>query len=119
LHWGWNAHDARRDLPYDIVVDIGEGRICRVQVKGRSKATRGRWEYRVSRGNWRSATGTYAYTSVDYDVSAFVALSLERVIFVPGIHPSFRASTADFLRPDGELQSWDRAIKIFNRKPMH
>ena len=70
LNWGWDAHDARRDLPYDIVVDVGEGRICRLQVKGRTKAVRGRWDYRVTRGNWRSATGTYAYTSADYDVSA-------------------------------------------------
>jgi hypothetical protein len=29
------------------------------------------------------ATGTYAYTDADYDVSAFVALSLEKVIFRP------------------------------------
>ncbi len=64
LSWGYDAHDARRDLPYDIVVDLG-GRICRVQVKGRSHGTRGRWDYRVTRGNWRSATGTYAYTKAD------------------------------------------------------
>lgn len=71
------------------------------------------------RGNWRSATGTYGYTDADYDVSAFVALSLERVIFVPGIHPTFRASTSDFLRANGEAQSWDRAKQVFTRKPLH
>ena len=32
LKWGFDAHDARRDLPYDVVVDVGDGRICRVQV---------------------------------------------------------------------------------------
>jgi hypothetical protein len=116
LNWGFDAHDARRDLPYDIVVDVGDGRICRVQVKGRRNATRGRWNYRATRGNWRSATGTYAYTEADYDVSAFVALSLERVIFLPGIHPTFRASTADFLRTDGEAQSWERALQVFKHK---
>ena len=57
LNWGFNAHDARRDLAYDVVVDLG-GRLCRVQVKGRSRAVNGRWDYRAIRGNWRSATGT-------------------------------------------------------------
>ena len=90
LKWGYDAHDARRDLPYDVVVDIGDGRICRVQVKGRRHADRAAWGFRAIRGNWRSATGTYAYTEADYDVSAFVALSLEKVIFVPGVHSAFR-----------------------------
>jgi hypothetical protein len=117
LSWGPDAHDTRRDLPYDLVVDLGR-RICRVQVKGRSKPKRGRWDFRATRGNWRSATGTYAYTESDYDVSAFVALSLEKVVFLPGIHATFRASTSDFLRTDGEVQSWDRALRVFKRKPL-
>jgi hypothetical protein len=36
LSWGYDAHDARRDLPYDVLVDLGPGRICRLQVKCRS-----------------------------------------------------------------------------------
>lgn len=116
LKWGHDAHDARRDLPYDIVVDTGDGRICRVQVKGRRQADRGTWSFRAIRGNWRSATGTYAYTQSDYDVSAFVALSLERVLFLPGVHASFRATTADFLREDAEAQSWARALQAFKQK---
>jgi hypothetical protein len=76
LKWGFDAHDARRDLPYDVVVDTGDGRLCRVQVKGRRRATNGVWSFRALRGNWRSATGTYAYGDADYDVSAFMALSL-------------------------------------------
>jgi hypothetical protein len=86
-------------------------------VKGRSHARRGRWDFRATRGNWRSATGTYAYTDMDYDVAAFVALSLEKVIFLSGIHASFRASTSDFLRTDSEAQSWDWALQVFKRKP--
>ena len=38
LSWGFDAHDARRDLPYDVLVDLGPGRICRLQVKCRSHA---------------------------------------------------------------------------------
>ena len=51
-------------------------------------------------------------------MSAFVALSLERVIFVPGIHAAFRASTSDFLRTGSEAQSWDRSLQVFKRKPL-
>jgi hypothetical protein len=116
LKWGYDAHDARRDLPYDVVVDLGDGRICRVQVKGRRQADCSSWSFRAVRGNWRSATGTYAYTDADYDISAFVALSLEKVLFLPGVHASFRATTADFLRDDAEVQSWARALQMF--KPL-
>lgn len=116
LKWGFDAHDARRDLPYDVVVDVGDGRICRIQVKGRRCADKGIWHYRAIRGNWRSATGTYAYTEADYDVSAFVALSLEKVIFLPGVHAAFRATTADFLREEAEEESWRRGLESFRTR---
>jgi hypothetical protein len=69
LSWGYDAHGARRDLPYDIFVDLGSGRICRLQVKCRSHAKNDRWTYHAIRGNWRSATGTYNYEAGDYDAS--------------------------------------------------
>lgn len=69
LSWGYDAHDARRDLPYDVLVDFGPGRICRLQVKCRSHPKNDRWSYRVMRGNWRSATGTYGYETGDYDAA--------------------------------------------------
>ena len=116
LKLGYDAHDARRDAPYDVAVDLRDGRVCRVQVKGRDHAHKSKWDFRFTRGNWRSATGTYAYSDADYDITACVALSIERVIFFPGVHSAIRLSTADFLRPDGEAQSWDRPLKVFKRK---
>jgi hypothetical protein len=116
LKWGYDAHDARRDLPYDVVVDVGNGRICRVQVKGRGRASNGAWSFRAQRGNWRSATGTYAYTEADFDVSAFVALSIEKVLFITGILPTFKATTADFLRAGAEQESWGRALQAYQTK---
>ena len=47
LKAGFDAHGARRDAPYDIGVDLGNGRYCRVQVKGRERAHYGKLE----RGN--------------------------------------------------------------------
>jgi PD-(D/E)XK endonuclease len=116
LKAGFDAHGARRDAPYDVSVDLGEGRYCRVQVKGRERAHRGKWDFRFVRGNPRTGAGTYAYTATDFDITACVCLSLERVAFFPGVQASIRLSTADFLRPDGEIESWTRALNIFNRQ---
>lgn len=118
LKFGYDAHDARRDAPYDVGVDLRDGRIPRIQVKGHQQARNGRWDYQFIRGNWRSATGTYAYTDTDYDVTACVALSIERVLFFPGVHSSIRLRTADFLRPNAEAESWEQALRVFKRKPL-
>jgi len=116
LKAGFEAHDARRDAPYDVGVDLGKGHICRIQVKGRERAHRGKWDFRFVRGNPRTGAGAYAYTVADFDISACVSLSLERVAFFPGVHASIRLSTADFLRPDSEIESWTRALNVFNRQ---
>src|SRR5262249_45055345 len=111
LSWGYDAHDARRDLPYDVLVDLGPNRICRLQVKCRSHAQNDRWTYRIIRGNWRSATGTYDYAVGDFDAAVFFALSLEKAIFVPGIVRSAHFRTNDFMRPGAEFESWMGVVR--------
>ena len=54
----------------------------------------------------------YDYADTDFDIAAFVALSLDRVLFVPGVVASFSARTPDFLRAGAEYQSWARAIAV-------
>ncbi len=115
LKAGFDAHGARRDAAYDVGVDFGNGRYCRIQVKGRDRAQRGKWSFRFVRGNPRTGAGTYAYTDNDFDITAVVALPLERVLFFAGVHHSIRLTTADFLRSDAEVQSWTRALNVFNR----
>ena len=39
----YDAHNSRRDAAYDVVVDLHDGRVLRIQVKSCSKAVRGRW----------------------------------------------------------------------------
>jgi hypothetical protein len=117
LKAGFDAHGARRDASYDVGVDLGNGRYCRIQVKGRDRVDRsGKWGFRFVRGNPRTGNGTYAYAADDFDITACVALSLESVLFFPGVHASIRLSTADFKRPGGESDSWARALNVFNRK---
>src|SRR5450631_3732394 len=111
LSWGYDAHGARRDMPYDVFVDLGSGRICRLQVKCRSYATNDRWTYHAMRGNWRSATGTYNYEAGDYDASVFFALSLEKAIFRPGIVTYANFRTAEFLRTGAEIEGWMSVVR--------
>lgn len=115
LNWGFDAHDARRDLPYDLIVDL-DGTVCRLQVKCRSQAVDGRWPFRATRGNWRSATGTYAYAPSDYDISVLVALSLEKALFLPGVLSQVTLRTEDFIRQNAEYTSWIEALRVFTAK---
>ena len=93
-----------------MLVDLGTGRICRLQVKCRSHPQNDRWTYRILRGSWRSATGTYSYEAGDYDAAVFFALSLEKAIFVPGIVQYANFRTEEFLRSGAEVESWMRVV---------
>jgi hypothetical protein len=118
LKWGYAAHWMRRDAAYDLVVDLMAGRICRVQVKAIERSRKGKWNFRLVRGNPRTGNGSRPYLEHEYDITAFFALSLESVIFLPGVHSRARFSNADFRHPGGDIQSWERALKVFTRKPL-
>lgn len=110
--WGFDAHDAPPDAAYDVIVDYKQ-RVLRLQVKTRSSPSGSAWTYRVQRGNWRSATGTYSYQEGDYDVFVAVANSIERVLFVPKIVHAVSFRTNQFLESDADRLSWIRALKAF------
>lgn len=114
---GYDAYLARRDAPYDIAVDLGDGLVRRVQVKSQGKAVKGRWHYSYMRGNPRTGGGSYNYADNDFDISACVALSLEKVLFSAGVQRSISLRTADFMRPNGDRESWERALQAYKRKP--
>jgi PD-(D/E)XK endonuclease len=107
--WGYDAHDAPQDAAYDIIIDH-KRRVLRVQVKTRSEPAGSTWHYRVQRGNWRSATGTYAYTSSDYDIFAAVANGIERVLFIPGVVHRASYRTEQFLAAGSDWSSWEAAL---------
>ena len=119
LALGYDAHESRRDAAYDLAVDLHDGRVVRVQVKGCSKSARGRWGYRFVRGNPRTGSGSYRYGPRDFDVTACVALPLERVLFVPGVYPSLSFRTEDFQRPGSDAESWASALVFYNRNNKH
>lgn len=72
--------------------------------------------HRVMRGNWRSATGTYAYQAGDYDIFAAVANGIERVLFVPNVVHSVAFPTEDFVKENADRESWEKALnEVLNR----
>ena len=97
-------------------VDLRDGRIVRIPVKARRDDSHGRYNYRFVRGNPRTGTGSYNYSPNDYEVTACVALSLEKVIFCPGVHQTLSYRTKDFRRPGCEAESWADALNRYNRK---
>jgi hypothetical protein len=108
--WGFDAHDAPQDAAYDVIVDHNQ-RVLRLQVKTRSEASGSSWSYRIQRGNWRSATGTYAYAQSDYDIFVAVANSIERILFIPRVVHTVTLRTEQFLEPDADRLSWMKALE--------
>ena len=119
LKLGFDAHPARRDAAYDIGAVLAGGRLVRIQVKGRNRSDHGRWSFRFARGNPRTGGGTYPYLPTDYDITAVVAIGLERVHFIAGVCSSIQLTTADFMRAEGEAESWARALSTVNHTRLH
>lgn len=107
--WGFDAHDAPQHAAYDLFVDYA-GRVIRIQVKTKTASVGGKWPFRVMRGNWRSATGAYAYHDGDYDIFAGVALGIEKVLFAPGVVNNVTFRTEEYMREHAERESWNWAL---------
>ena len=116
--WGFDAFQVHRDGAYDIGVDLG-GRLVRIQVKSKSRPntcagrTSNTWSFSPRRAGGALVERLYAASA--YDVAAFVALSLERVLFASGVTHSWSSSTKDFLTEGAELNSWREALNSFNK----
>lgn len=89
IHQGWNAFMAPPGAPYDIVVDLANGKFCRVQVKAtcrlfRRNPRRARVAVPVYRFALRRSRKGIRRISLKFcDVVAFVALDTRNVAFLP------------------------------------
>lgn len=98
--WGIAAQSAMSALPYDLIADIPDLDLVRIQVKTCSKPNRGRCGFRMQRGFYRSKSGTFPYAPDQFDLAAFVCLSMDAVFFHAG--PIRRISVrASWLRLPG------------------
>lgn len=82
--WGVPAHPAMPGLAYDLIAEIPQLDLLRIQVKTRSEPNGRMCKFDVRRGYHRSRSGFFHYRNDDFDIGAFVCLSLSRVFFYPG-----------------------------------
>ncbi len=114
LQWGVPAHPAGPGLPYDIIAEGGFALgLIRLQVKSTARPPRGRcYRFTLTRGFHGSARGVFAYQAGDFEIAAFVALPLDRVLFRAFGAPAFTATPAEFRAPDAERRSLRSALAI-------
>ena len=111
FHWGIPAHAAGPGLPYDIIADVGwQFGLVRIQVKSTAVELRPDYRFALKRGYHRTRRGTFDYRPGDFDLAAFVPLRLDRVQLRAFPVRRFRATSALFLAPYAELESWFAAL---------
>jgi hypothetical protein len=79
--WGIPAQPAMPGVSYDLIADIGHGDMLRLQVKTKRQPTGQRWSFSMTRGFYYSKAGMFRYDANDYDIAAFVCLSISQVFF--------------------------------------
>lgn len=114
--WGIPAQPAMAGVAYDLIADLPDGEMIRIQVKTRSQPTGRRCSFVMTRGFYYSRAGTFRYHDDDFDIAAFVCLSINRVFFRAA--PVHRASVrAAWLRVPGvDWESFNIALQSHRRR---
>lgn len=115
LGWGFPTQPAMPGAPYDLSVDLPDGRHARVQVKTTARLIDGGYRWVMKRGFYRSNAGVFPYKAGDFDIAALVALPIDRVLFRISPFACVSASRLSMLADDLERQSWDAALGAFAR----
>lgn len=114
--WGFAAHPAMAGLPYDLIVEVPRLDLLRIQVKTRSEPTGRRCNFKMQRGYHRSRVGIFAYAAEDFELSAFVCLSMSRVFFYPGPVKRISVCTSWLRSPDIDRETFDLALKLITHR---
>ncbi|MFT2095825.1 group I intron-associated PD-(D/E)XK endonuclease [Acidiphilium multivorum] len=113
--WGIAAQPAMAGLPYDLIADVPGFDMLRIQVKTRSRPNGKRCIFTMQRGHQRSRAGTFPYAPGDFDLAAFVCLSLSAVFFYAGPVERISLGTPWLRLPGIDRESLDLAIKAIRR----
>lgn len=108
--WGLAAHPAMSGLPYDLIVEVPRLDLLRIQVKTRREPAGRRCSFKMQRGYHRSRAGVFGYAADDFELSAFVCLSMSRVFFYPGPVQRISVPTAWLRLPDIDWETFDLAL---------
>ena len=113
--WGIAAQPAMAGLPYDLIADIPGFDMVRIQVKTRSRPNGRRCIFTMQRGHQRSRAGIFPYAPDDFDLAAFVCLSLPAVFFYAGPVERISLSTSWLRLPGLDRESLELSIKTIRR----
>lgn len=113
---GIAAQSAMPSLPYDLIADVPGFDMVRIQVKTRSRPTEGRCSFTMQRGFYRSKAGIFPYTPDDFDIAAFVCLSLNAVFFRAFPVKRFSVPTSLLRLPEIDRDTLELAIETMKRR---
>lgn len=117
--WLTPAQSAMPGLPYDILADIADIGIVRLQVKTCTRMQGKRYSFNMKRGFYGSAHGVFDYEIDDYDIAAFVCLPLSKICFIAAPIQRFSAPAAKFMTQGIEKDTLGIAIKTIRRQRSH
>ncbi len=79
--WGIPTQVAMPGIAYDLIADIAGLDLLRIQVKTRSTAKGNSCAFNLTRGFYYSKAGIFNYGRDDFDLAAFVCLSIGAIFF--------------------------------------
>lgn len=113
--WGIPAYPAMPGLAYDLIAEIPRLDLLRIQVKTRSKPNGRMCKFHMRRGYHRSRSGFFHYKNDDFDIGAFVCLSLSRVFFYPGPVARISVRTAWLMSQGIDKDTFDLSLRAIRK----
>jgi PD-(D/E)XK endonuclease len=114
--WGIPAQASMPGIAYDLIADVKGVDMLRIQVKTRSGPKGQSCSFAMTRGCHYSKAGMFPYDKDDYDIAAFVCLSIGQVFFCPA--PIRRiAVRATWLRmPNIDRETFQLALRTIQHR---
>jgi len=114
--WGIPTQIAMPGIAYDLIADVPGVDLLRIQVKTRSKPKGQRCSFAMSRGFYYSRAGMFDYARDDFDIAAFVCLSIGAVFFRASPVRSATVRRAWMQSPTIARDSFDLVLQTIQRR---
>ncbi len=114
--WGIPTQVAMPGIAYDLIADVPGLDLLRIQVKTRSKPKGQCCSFAMSRGFYYSKAGMFDYTRDDFDLAAFVCLSIGAVFFRASPVRSATVRRAWMQSPTIARDSFDLALQAIQQR---
>jgi hypothetical protein len=113
---GIPAQIAMPGIAYDLIADIPGLDLLRIQVKTRSTPKGQSCSFNMTRGFYYSKAGMFNYGRDDFDLAAFVCLSIGAVFFCAGPVERISVRRAWMQSPTIARDSFDLALHAIQRR---